>query len=350
MTLSKTGRSLMLWAQRQDLPAPRALRALGQQLMTAGDTRGDTQAVDDWTAPLAGAGAGGQRPGPPLPIAELDARPGHAARAAASPASMRCLIATCALDAGGIPEVVAFLARRLPAHGIDVTVLHITDEGNERTESARVAAALRREGVEVVAADRAQGPATLSTHRVDVISAHDPPDWLLEAAAALRVPVVETLHGVPTPIGTAWDHESVRSLGVRSFTAVSDVVRRQYVGGNPWIRPADIVTIPNALDDARLTVLDRERARAWLGLEDEFLFLSVGRHCPQKNAYGLLTAFADVARSHPDAHLLVTGRVDDLTYARQVQQLRDRQLPRSRVHLRDHCATLRRCSRPPMRS
>ena len=40
--------------------------------------------------------------------------------------TLRCLLVTCALDVGGLDELVAFLARRLPAHGVRTAVLHAT--------------------------------------------------------------------------------------------------------------------------------------------------------------------------------------------------------------------------------
>jgi glycosyltransferase involved in cell wall biosynthesis len=113
-------------------------------------------------------------------------------------------------------------------------------------------------------------------------------------------------------------------------------VRRQYLAGNPWVPPSGVVTIPNPLGEPRQVVTDRDRARAWLGLDDQFLFVSLGRHAPQKNAYGLMTAFADVARSHPFCHLLVAGRVDDPSYAQQLVQRRERDPGLTNVHLRDH--------------
>jgi hypothetical protein len=50
---------------------------------------------------------------------------------------------------------------------------------------------------------------------------------VLEAAQMLGIPVVETLHRVPTPIGTDWGKEVVRSRYVTSMAAVSELVRRQ---------------------------------------------------------------------------------------------------------------------------
>ena len=84
--------------------------------------------------------------------------------------------------------------------------------------------------------------------------------------------------------------------------------------------------------------INRTKARAWLGLEDEFLFVSLAQLVIQKNVYGLVTAFAEVAREIPRAHLLIAGRPHDRTYAEQVRMLRDSLPERNRIHLRENLA------------
>jgi glycosyltransferase involved in cell wall biosynthesis len=101
--------------------------------------------------------------------------------------------------------------------------------------------------------------------------------------------------------------------------------------------PQRVVTVPNGVDDRAHRPVDRAAARAALGLTDEFLWLSLGRYCVQKNTYGLLCAFLDLAERRPDAHLLLSGRPDDPVFTEQLLVLRDRSAARDRVHLRDHC-------------
>lgn len=245
---------------------------------------------------------------------------------------------TVDLDVGGMGEVVASLARGLPAHGVETAVLHLAstdahDPGGGA--GGRLSGALRDHGVPVsFAASEADGRRWLADHRPDVISAHIAPDWVLEASQSLGVPFVETLH-----LGTTlrdWDSEAPRGRAITTLVAVSDLIREQYLAGNPAF-PADrIVTIPNGVEAERMPDVDRRRARAWLGVRDEFLFVSLARHSLEKNSYGLVSAFTEVALSHPDALLLIAGRVDDPAYAQQVRRLRDRSAGRARVHLRDH--------------
>src|SRR5208283_3003225 len=88
-------------------------------------------------------------------------------------ARFRCLLATHCLDAGGIDEFVAFLARRLPAKEIEATVM-LTDRA---AWGGRLAKDLREEGVRVIEALPEDSCRWMADNRPDVISAHAPPDW-----------------------------------------------------------------------------------------------------------------------------------------------------------------------------
>ena len=66
--------------------------------------------------------------------------------------------------------------------------------------------------------------------------------------------------------------------------------------------------------------------------------MSLARHCMQKNSYGLVAAFAELARQLPEVHLVIAGRPDDLRYYRRVVRLRDSLPCGDRIHLRDHAA------------
>jgi glycosyltransferase involved in cell wall biosynthesis len=249
---------------------------------------------------------------------------------------LHCLIVTKVLDAGGVDEFVAFLARQLPVWGRFDTTVMCASSYESPAHIGRLAAALANEGITVIDALPDEGREWLAANRPDAISAHDPPEWVLDAARDSAIPVVETLHGVPTPIGTNWRNEPNRSRYITSLIAVSDLVRRQYLRGNAEFPDEEIVTIPNAFNVTHRPAINRAKARAWLGLEDEFLFISLARHVVQKNAYGLVAAFADVAREMPRAHLLIAGRPDDRPYVEQVRRLRDSLPERNRIHLREN--------------
>ena len=238
------------------------------------------------------------------------------------------------MDVGGSEEVVAFLARRLGGQGIDTTVLYC--RGLESGGQPRLAAALEREGITVQEVSQSTADAAVSEFRPDVISAHGPPAWWIDVAARHRVPYIETLHGMHSYFGADWAAEAIRSERVTRFVAVSELVRQQYLRGNPGVGADRVVTVPNSVDDLRIPRLDRQACRAWLGLTDEFLFVSLARFSMQKNTYALVRAFDEVATTYPNAHLLVAGRPDVHGYPHQVRRLRDGLAARDRIHLRDH--------------
>jgi glycosyltransferase involved in cell wall biosynthesis len=130
--------------------------------------------------------------------------------------------------------------------------------------------------------------------------------------------------------------ESTRAARITGLVAVSELVREQYLDHNPAFAPERLIVIPNAVDDRRRLPPSRLAARVRLGLRDEMLFVSLARHCTQKNTYGLVDAFGKVAAARPDVHLLIAGRPDNPGYFAQVQRLRSRLSHADRVHLRDH--------------
>lgn len=250
---------------------------------------------------------------------------------------LRCLLVTAALDAGGMDEVVVFLARRLPRHGIRTAVLHASTEGSpDGIPTGRLGQLLLEHEVETVELSGDDGFKWLMAWQPDVISAHGAPPWVLDAATKLSIPYIDTLHGMHSHFGVDWVMESKRSQRLTGIVAVSELVRLQYLDGNPMFPPERIVTIPNGVDNERRVLGNREQIREVLGIRDEYLFVSLARHCLQKNTYGLVAAFEDLAAIHPEAHLLIAGRPDDLAYFSQLLCLRSRLSCRDRIHLRDH--------------
>ncbi|MCK1272817.1 glycosyltransferase involved in cell wall biosynthesis [Bradyrhizobium sp. GM2.2] len=330
----------ILWAQRNSWRLPRSVRRAGRKLIVGAPSSWENnEIVDDWSRPLI------LRNTNSVPIVPDPHSPGspdiQPTELLASSRHAHCLIVTPALDAGGLDEFVAFLARRLPVLGLRVTVMCTppTSGPDVRTYLGQLCTALQREGTSVLVASPSQCRQWLAANRPDVISAHDPPVWILEQALSAGIPVVETLHGIPTPISTDWSREGTRSAWITSFVAVSELVRRQYLNGNRSFPEDRIVTIPNAFNDTHRPSCDRAVARAWLGLNNEFLFLSLGRHSIQKNAYGLVQAFSQVAQGDPNAHLLIAGRLDNHMYTSQVRALRDELSMKRRIHLRHSFAS-----------
>jgi glycosyltransferase involved in cell wall biosynthesis len=347
MQITGTGRfnifvNLALAAQRFNIRLPKVIKNLLRPLL-AGWAKEWGAGIEDWSLPL----ISGRRPAtdlaagitgarllesspPPSPV--MPGKPGKQ-----PPVRLRCLIVTSALDAGGMDEVVVFLARRLPRHGISTAVLHASAKGTpDGIPSGRLGKLLLEHEVETVELAGADGNQWLQEWRPDVISAHGAPPWVLDTANRLSIPYIDTLHGMHSHFGVDWAMEAERSQRLTGIVAVSELVRRQYLDGNPGFPSEYIVTIPNGVDDERRSIGDREQVREFLGLRDEYLFVSLARHCLQKNTYGLVSAFEDLSALHPEAHLLIAGRPDDFAYFSQLLRLRSRLSCRNRIHFRDH--------------
>jgi glycosyltransferase involved in cell wall biosynthesis len=197
---------------------------------------------------------------------------------------------------------------------------------------------LQSQGIEVHEADEGGAAAWIERWHPDVIAGHHTADWVLTIAKRVGVPYVDTLHGPYQLFNAHWRAESERSAGISAIIAVCELVRQQYLAKNRNFPPDRIVTIPNGVDNERRSGGDRATIRGRLGLSDEYLFVSLARYCLQKNPYGLLNAFGELAPYRPEVHLVLAGRPDDVRYYRQVRRLQDSVPWRDRIHLRDHVA------------
>ena len=351
-------------ARRLHRSLPEPVRARIRAAAVWADQRRPAPPIEDWSLPLIEAPGGGRDPGGGraahrglaratataggLGVVE-PARPAHPAGAPAPPLPddsgdagthrLRCLVVTGLLDVGGMDEVVAFLARRLPALGMQTAVLHATSGASATGEpSGRLGRMLLSSGIEVREADQSRASAWIEHWRPDVITAHGAPDWVLDIAGRSGIPYVDNLHGMHTHFWADWRAEAARSARLSAMVSVSGLVRDQYLAGNPGFPPSRIVVIPNGVDDQRRMSGDRAAVRSRLGLAGEYVFVSLARYCLQKNSYGLLAAFEEIARSHIDAHLVIAGRPDDMRYYRRVLRLREGLPCRDRIHLRDHAS------------
>ena len=320
---------LALFAQRHSHMAPPVLRKLGRSVV--GRSLPTAPVVEGWSTQLIGSLP---LPEAPQPMA-VETQPPAAAAMPQKGSPLRCIVVTGVLDVGGTDEVAAFLARRLPEYGIETVVAH-TGSKVGGAGSGRLPSLLRQEGIRVEDVDEGGAAALIKDVAPDMISAHCPPAWWLEAAMRFGVPFVETLHGMHDLFDADWAEEARRARHKSYLIAVSDLVRRQYLQRNPAFDARRIVTVPNSVDPNRVPVVDRKQARDWLGLGDEFLFISLARHTLQKNGYALVEAFGEVAALHADAHLLIAGRPDNATYTTQLGQLQARLPSSNRIHLRDH--------------
>lgn len=355
--------AVALGSQRLNIRLPKVIRRLLRSLVARlSESKGSRAGVEDWSGPLiarsdramdgcanatfeATVETDTTRTAADLRVCDTKPETALAAGGRAPLGShvalgLRCVLVTSCLDAGGMDEVVVFLARRLPHHGVHTAVLHASSEGtSDGVARGRLGRLLLEQGVETVELSEAAGSRWLEAWRPDVVSAHGAPAWVLEAAVRLSIPYVDTLHGMHSLFGASREHEADRGSKLAGVVAVSDLVRRQYLDLNPAFSTGRVVSIPNGVDDWRRIPGNRVRARTALGIRDEYLFVSLARHCLQKNTYGLMAAFDDVATRHPEAHLLVAGRPDDAVYVAQSMRLRERLGCRKRLHIRDHVSS-----------
>jgi glycosyltransferase involved in cell wall biosynthesis len=337
--------AFVLWGQRLNWSGPRTVRSFVRLLlMKTADQSSPVSSskVDEWPAPLIEDVLGVSSRSPkngtlasdvgilctPLLGSKDDALwPRKRER-------LRCLVSMGTLGLGGLEIVALFLARGLPSHGLDTVVAHtpLTGAGAPPPDS------LRLDGVPVVTLSQNDVRSWLQAHKPDVVSMHGPPDWFVAAAAEAGVPTIETLHGAHTFFDRAiWPREERRSRRIAGFVAVSELVRRQYLRANPDYPPERVVTIPNGVDVRHIVHRDRAQARRWLGLSNEFLFISLARYALQKNTFGVVTAFSDVARACPEARLIVAGDIADPLYYEQVRRLRDGLPCANQIHLYGPC-------------
>lgn len=329
-------------AQRRGIRAPRVLSGPLRAVFHRGIS--NSADLDDWSRPLIGEA-------PPAALAHAAEPPaagqlpavgpaavGPPAAGPAGPQLLRCVLVTGSLDVGGMEEVVTLLARLLPGEGFVTSVLHalaVPEAGPAPLGRLGVLLATQHH-LTVAALGENEGRRWLEAQAPDVISGHGAPQWALDWACERGVPYVDTLHGTPHMDEIDWPAEVPRSQSLAGVIAVSDIVRRQYLTGNPGFPAEKCRIVTNCVDETRRQPADRDRTRAELGLTNEYLFVCLARFSLQKNVYALVDAFGELAGAFANVHLLIAGRPDDPLYLRQTRLLRDQLGPRDRIHLRDH--------------
>jgi glycosyltransferase involved in cell wall biosynthesis len=338
---------VVAWAQRQAHVLPKPLRHQASRVVRRFNRHkaGLPGPSENWSQPLipgrSSADLESIRPVAPPLSTEDSLDPAEPAATRVGEPTIRVAVATGVLDVGGGEEVATLIARKLRGYGFDVAVIYsgTTIAGGEK--GGRLLASLEQAGIPSFDLDPETAPGWFRTHRPQVVHGNYAPDWMLYEASRSGAAWVEVLHGMHMFLAAqAWPPERERARKISAQIAISDMVRRQYLAGNPDYPPGRIVTINNGIEQSRYAVIDRAEARAALGLADEFLFVSTARYCLQKNTFGLVAAFAEVARQRSDVHLLLAGRPDDRLYCEHVRGLADREVPAGQIHLRGHCANV----------
>jgi glycosyltransferase involved in cell wall biosynthesis len=313
-----------LSGQRFNWPLPPFVRGFVRDVLAKTIDQSVPGRPDDWPNPLApGIRDDGDKT---IRVKYNDPHQGSGVR-------LRCVVVTQTLNLGGSEIVALFLARGLPAHGLDTIVAYAPS-----ADPGKPAGSLCLDGIQIVELSPRDVSQWLDARRPDIISMHSPPDWFVAAAAEAGIPSIETIHGAHSFFDEgSWPREQLRSQQITGFIAVSEALRRHYLRANPIYPPHRVVTIPNGVDGRHIGHRDRAQARAWLGLREEFVFVSLARYALQKNTFGLVTAFAEVASVCPEAHLLLAGSVAEPGYFEQVRRLRDGLSCASQIHLHGPC-------------
>jgi glycosyltransferase involved in cell wall biosynthesis len=128
--------------------------------------------------------------------------------------------------------------------------------------------------------------------------------------------VIETIHNTYVWYDqSGWKNEIRRSRLFTHAIAVSQLVLNYYLKHNPTYQVAWMTTIPNGIDPDRIQILPQEDSRRELGIPPEaFVFLMLGSIDARKNQLATLTAFEEVHRRNPHAHLLIVGNAREQAY------------------------------------
>jgi GT2 family glycosyltransferase/glycosyltransferase involved in cell wall biosynthesis len=261
------------------------------------------------------------------PIPETDASPWSAIRVKAD-APLKCALTVNTLDKGGLEEMVAQLALRLPKYNVEPFVLCAKSGGF-------VADRLRGEGVKVHIAD--DDPRVmqdiLGKEKPDVINTQWASKRFLEVASESGVPIVETIQNAYVWLDQkGWFAEKERSRRFSHAISVSALVKRYYTKWNNTFSPEWITTIPNGIDVERLVLVDQNHARRELGLpEDSFIFISLASYDGRKNQIGLMTAFDELAVNHCNIYLYFAGNVLNKKYYSEADAYRDTLRTKNRI-------------------
>jgi glycosyltransferase involved in cell wall biosynthesis len=232
------------------------------------------------------------------------------------------------LDRGGLERVVASLALGLQRLGKSVAVLCWREGGHTARELARAGVRVhmahgRRDVVgRVLESER---PRALGSHWVDLA--------VLEAATERGIPTLEHVHNSYIWLDNlGWARERERSRHFTRALAVSELTRRYYLHWNVGFDPARIGLLGNGVAPENARAQAHADARARLRLApDDFLIVSLGGYDGIKNQLGLLAAFEDVVRRHPQARLMCAGAVTNREYFALVRRAARQSLHRQHI-------------------
>lgn len=250
---------------------------------------------------------------------------------------VRVVIQVDGFTQGGMEQVVLSAAETLDPKKFQLTLLVLGEQGD-------AVAKARAAGLRVVILPETDRDAhyrhLLSQERIDVVNAHYS-TYGAAMASELGVPFVQTVHNTyvwldPEKVA---EYRSVDAF-TTAYVCVSDEVAR-YTELRLGLSTSKALVFPNGVDTRRFAAAgppgERAALRRSLGIAPEdFVFLNVASIHATKAQTPAVLALAELARTYPEARLVLLGRALDPNYLADLRRQVDRHRLNGSVVLAGH--------------
>jgi glycosyltransferase involved in cell wall biosynthesis len=225
---------------------------------------------------------------------------------------MRIVYVLASLGMGGAERQVLALAARMAERGHTVALMVLRAELNEEWPTAIAVTRLKmRRNAWSVLMGMARGRRFLRTFKPDVVHSHSFHANFVARLLGIFVAdakIVSTIHNV-------YEGGWARMLAYRLTDGLSDVTTAVSTAAAERfmrlkaVRSRGCRVVMNGIDVLEFAPATERRAamRAGMSVEDEFVWLTVGRMVAAKDFPNLLRAFERVRQRRPDAQLWIAG-------------------------------------------
>jgi glycosyltransferase involved in cell wall biosynthesis len=234
---------------------------------------------------------------------------------------MRIAYMLTSLGIGGAERQVVALAERMAARGHEVALIvlgpHLVHEWQTELPVVRLEMSRSPGGA---AGGLMRGRRSLRSFRPEILHSHTFP-------ANMTARVLRAMGAAPAILSTIhniYEGGQHRTLAYRltdglcvHTTAVSQAVADRYVAtGAVPLRKCSVIT--NGIDVQHFSSAHQEgsRAREFMHVEDDFVWLAAGRVVPAKDFDNLIAAFRQVRAERPNTQLWIAGELDELRLVR----------------------------------
>ena len=228
--------------------------------------------------------------------------------------ALRVLFVSTSMMRGGAETQVFLVARELRAMGVEVSIVSMRDPEGYEEELVGLGIGLASLGMQRGSPDlraTARFAAIVRRWKPDVVHAH-----MLHASLLARVarplawaPVlISTAHSLSEAV--AWRHAAYRLTDplCTLTTAVCEACAERHVAVGA-VPKRKIRVVPNGIEVKAYAIDrgERQATRRELGVQDEFLWLAVGRLEPEKDYPTMFRAVAEARSRRPACKLVVAG-------------------------------------------